>query len=116
METTNTNNANGQTSEGKTIAVIAYLTVIGLIVAMVMNSEKKNSIAHYHIRQSLGLALTGLGIGIIGMVPILGWIISFFGFLVLLYMWIMGLMNAINDHQRPVPLMGEKYLTWFANF
>jgi uncharacterized membrane protein len=83
-------------NEGKTIAIIAYITIIGLIIAFVMNNDKKNTFASYHIKQSLGLALTGLALGMIGMVPILGWIINFFGLFVLLYMWIMGLINAIN--------------------
>jgi hypothetical protein len=30
-------------------------------------------------------------------------------------MWIMGLMNAINEKQSPVPLLGKKYEEWFKN-
>ena len=71
-------------NEGKTIAIIAYITIIGLIIAFVMNNDKKNTFASYHIKQSLGLALGGLALGMIGMVPVLGWIINFFGLFVLL--------------------------------
>jgi uncharacterized membrane protein len=102
-------------NEGKTIAIIAYITIIGLIIAFVMNNDKKNTFASYHIKQSLGLALTGLALGMIGMVPILGWIINFFGLFVLLYMWIMGLINAINGQEKAVPILGNKYLEWFKN-
>lgn len=59
-------------NEGKNIAIIAYITLIGLIIAFVMNTDKKNEFAKYHITQSLGLALTGLALGMIGMIPILG--------------------------------------------
>lgn len=103
------------TSEGKNIAIIAYITIIGLIIAFVMNSDKKNEFAKYHIRQSLGLALTGLGLGMIGMIPILGWIINLVGIFVLLFMWIMGLVNAINGQEKPVPILGDKYMEWFKN-
>ncbi len=102
-------------SEGKNIAIIAYITIIGLIIAFVMNSEKKNEFAQYHIKQSLGLGLTGLALGFIGMIPILGWIINIIGIFVLLYMWIMGLVNAVNGHEKPVPFLGTKYLEWFKN-
>lgn len=105
----------GQTTEGKNIAIISYITIIGLIIAFVMNSDKKDPFATYHIRQSLGLALTGLAIGVVGMIPILGWIISVVGTLLLIYLWIMGLMNAINGKQKPVPWLGEKYAEWFKN-
>ncbi len=104
-----------QVSEGKTIAAVAYLTLIGLIIAFVMNNDKKNAFAAYHIKQSLGLALTGLALGLIGMIPILGWIINIIGIFVLLFMWIMGLVNALNGQEKPVPILGDKYMEWFKN-
>ncbi|MBF8150289.1 hypothetical protein ITJ86_10305 [Winogradskyella sp. F6397] len=112
MESTKTKTA---TSEGKTIAIIAYLTIIGLIIAFVMNNDKKDAFVKYHITQSLGLALTGLALGIIGIIPIIGWLINIIGIFILLYMWIMGLINAINDKKQPVPLLGKKYEVWFKN-
>ena len=102
-------------NEGKNIAIIAYITIIGLIIAYVMNNDKKDAFATYHIKQSLGLAATGLALGIVGMIPILGWIINILGIIVLLYMWVMGLMNAINGKESPVPFLGEKYKEWFKN-
>lgn len=102
-------------TEGKSIAIIAYITLIGLIIAFVMNNDKKNDFAKYHITQSLGLALTGLTLGMIGMIPILGWIINILGIFVLLYMWVIGLMNAINGKESVIPFLGEKYKGWFKN-
>lgn len=102
-------------NEGKNIAIIAYVTIIGLIIAFVMNTDKKNDFAKHHIKQSLGLALTGLVLGIIGMIPILGWLIYILGIFVLLYMWIVGLLNAINGNEKAVPILGNKYLEWFKN-
>lgn len=96
-------------------AIIAYLTVIGLIIAFVMNSEKKDTFTSYHIRQSLGIMLTGLAIGIINIIPVIGWIISILGFFVMLYMWIMGLLSAINGTEKPIPLLGKKYAEWFKS-
>lgn len=102
-------------NEGKNIAVIAYITIIGLIIAFIMNHEKKDAFATYHIKQSLGLAITGLALGVIGIIPILGWIINILGIFVLLYMWVMGLINAMNGKQIAVPLLGEKYNTLFKS-
>jgi uncharacterized membrane protein len=102
-------------NEGKNIAMIAYITIIGLIIAFVMNNEKKNEFAKFHIKQSLGLALTGLALGIIGMIPILGWLVYIIGIFVLLYLWIVGLMNAINSKEKTVPFLGDKYAEWFKN-
>jgi uncharacterized membrane protein len=102
-------------NEGKNIAIIAYITIIGLIIAYVMNNDKKDAFAAYHIKQSLGLAATVLALGIVGMVPILGWIINILGILLLLYMWVIGIMNAFNEKESPVPFLGEKYKEWFKN-
>ncbi len=107
--------SNKTTTEGKTIAIIAYITIIGLIIAFVMNNEKKNAFASYHIRQSLDLALTALTLSMIGIIPILGWIISFFGFFFVLVLWIIGLLNALNSKEKPLPLFGEKFKEWFKD-
>ncbi|WP_417861478.1 DUF4870 domain-containing protein [Winogradskyella sediminis] len=101
--------------EGKTIALIAYLTIVGLIIAFVMNNEKKNSFASYHIRQSLGLGVTGLALSIINIIPILGWIISILGSILLIVLWVIGLMGAINGQEKPVPILGEKFQEWFKS-
>lgn len=104
-----------QQPEGKDIALIAYLTIIGLIIAFVMNNDKNYAFAKFHIKQSLGIALTGLALSFIGVIPILGWIISFLGFFFVVFLWIMGLMNAINGKEEAVPVLGEKYKEWFKN-
>lgn len=77
-----TKNKTSMVNDGKTIATIAYITIIGLIIAFVMNNDKKNTFAGYHIKQSLGLGLTGLALGVIGIIPILGWIINILGIFV----------------------------------
>lgn len=100
---------------GKTIAIIAYLTLIGLIIAYVLNNNQRDSFANFHIRQSLGLALAGLALGILGMVPILGWIVSFIGSIVLVVLWVRGLLNAINGKEKPVPALGKYFEEWFQN-
>lgn len=107
------NSAEEVVAEGKTIAILAYITLIGLVIAFVMNNEKKNSFANYHIRQALGIGLTGFALGMIGVVPILGWFVAILGFFVLFVMWITGLMSALNGKEKPVFLLGEKYQEWF---
>lgn len=113
-ENTHTQTKNEKTTD-VTIAIVAYLTIIGLLAAFIINKEKKEPFAAYHIKQSLGLALCGIALFVVGMVPILGWIASFFGSLFLLYLWIMGLMNAINGKAKPVPFLGDKFMEWFKN-
>lgn len=102
-------------TQSKNIAIICYLTLIGLVVAFILNSEKKDSFSSFHIRQSLGLAITGFSIGILGTIPILGWMISIIGTLILVFLWIKALISAINGREETVIWLGEKYQEWFKS-
>lgn len=46
--------------EGKTIAIISYITWIGTIIAFIMNNDKKNPFASFHIRQMVGLSILSI--------------------------------------------------------
>jgi len=115
MENESKTEVSSTITEGKNIAIIAYITFIGLIIAFVMNNEKKNTFASYHIRQSLGLALTAVALSLINIIPILGWIVSFLGSFFVLVLWIIGLINAVNLKEKPVPVLGKKFEEWFKN-
>lgn len=110
------------TTEDRTVAILTYITIVGFIIAIVMHSSKKTALGAFHLRQGLGLFLTGLVIWI----PCL--IISFIPFVNLLMivvwpvlgislfvLWILGLIAAVNGQQKPLPVVGEYYQKWFAN-
>lgn len=107
--------ARGAVEEGKSTAIISYITIVGLIIAFIMNNDKKNSFASFHIRQVLGLGLTGLALGVLNVVPILGWIVSILGSLLLIVLWVIGLVGAINGEEKLVPILGDKYQEWLKN-
>ena len=94
------------TTEDKTAAIVSYFSLLGFIVAIVLNSNKKTKLGAYHMRQMLGLILTSL----VCIIPILGWLI----FIGLFVLWIMGLMAAIKGEMKPVPLLGGLYQKWFG--
>jgi len=109
------------TTEDRTVAILTYVTIIGFIIAIVMHSSKKTALGSFHLRQGLGLFVTGLVIWlpclIISMIPvvnllmILVWPLVGIGLFVL---WIMGLISAVNGQLKPMPVVGEHYQKWFA--
>ena len=116
QDTMNTEEQQNDSSvEGKDIAIISYLTIIGLIIAFIMNREKQHEFARFHIQQVLGLALVSLVIFIVGQIPILGWIVSFLLVIPMLILWVMGLMNAINGKKKELPLIGSFASETFKN-
>jgi uncharacterized membrane protein len=94
-------------SEDKTVAVVSYLTLIGFIVAVVLHGSKKTKLGAFHLRQVLGLIIAGFVLGIVGIIPILGWIVVLIGGIFLFVCWVIGLIAAIGGKEKPFPLIGK---------
>lgn len=109
---------------GHLVAILSYLTLFGWLVALIIHlTQTKTKLGSYHLRQSLGLALSSMVIALIlvtGMVviPIIGFIISAILLVILkiavFIFWIMGLVYAIQAKQTPIPIIGEKAQEWFS--
>ena len=101
------------------MAILSYLTLIGFIVAVIIHSGKKTQLGAFHLRQALGLIVSGLALGIcaivLAFIPILGWIAIMAGWITLLVFVIMGFIAAVGGKQQPLPLLGEHFQRWFAN-
>ncbi|MBR9853177.1 MAG: YtxH domain-containing protein [Algicola sp.] len=93
---------------GKTVAIVAHLTLIGWIIAIIMNSSNKTELGSFYVRQTLGIFLIGFVLGIIPIINIIGILIVF-------VFWIMSLIGAINGNQKPVFLVGEYFQNWFKS-
>ncbi len=97
---------------GKIVAIAAYFSIIGLIIAFVLHTNDKTELGIYHIRQSIGIIL--VSIFLLGTVMIIG-----IGILItivqigLFVYWILGLVSAIQGEKKPVPVLGEKFQEWF---
>jgi uncharacterized membrane protein len=98
--------------QGKNLAILAYCTILGSLIAMSMNSEEKNAFASFHIRQGLGLSLTFFLIGfLITMFDNLGVTIGFWGFFFIL--WLYGFMGAAQGKFHLIPLLGIFFQKFF---
>ena len=103
------------TAEGKKTAIIAYITLVGTVIAMFMNSEQKNSFASFHIRQALGIFLTFFLLGyFIGYFD--SWSVTMAFWIFIFLLWLYGFLSALQGHSKPVPLVGDFYQRTFKNF
>lgn len=82
--------------DAKTTSIVAYLTWIGLIVAVCAGDKEG---ARFHVNQALVILLFSL----LSIIPCIGWIWGIF----MLVCWIMGLIAAINQEEKEVPLIGK---------
>ena len=89
-------NNNTSSMSTKTTAIIAYITWIGFLVALLAGDKEG---AKFHINQALVINLFTLASAI----PVVGWFWGVFMFIV----WIMGLVYACNGENKEVPLIGK---------
>ena len=82
--------------DAKTTGIVAYLTWIGLLIAIFAGDKEG---AKFHVNQALVIMLFSL----LSVIPCIGWIWGIF----MLVCWIMGLVAAINQEEKEVPLIGK---------
>lgn len=75
--------------DAKTTSIVAYLTWIGLLIAILAGDKEG---AKFHINQALVILLFSL----LSIIPCLGWIWGIF----MVVCWIMGLIAAINQEEK----------------
>jgi uncharacterized membrane protein len=92
--------------DGKTKAIVAHITWIGWIIALVINSNQKDEITSFYIRQLLGIYLFSLVITFVPVINIIGWIAA-------LVFWILSLIGAVNGEMKETPVIGKYFQDWF---
>lgn len=90
----------------KVTGIVAYLTPIGWIIAYLAGDKEG---AKFHLNQSLVIWLFSIICSIILEIPIIG-IIGSIGSLVALVFWILGIVAAIKEENKEVPLIGGIHL------
>ncbi|MCK8519930.1 hypothetical protein M0D21_00005 [Aquimarina sp. D1M17] len=100
--------------QGKTPAIVAYITIVGTIIAYFMNNEHKNQFASFHIRQALGINISFYVIG--AMVTFFdSWPISSAFYIFIFVLWGFGLITAFKEEQKTVPILGPYFQKWFSS-
>jgi ElaB/YqjD/DUF883 family membrane-anchored ribosome-binding protein len=93
---------------GKTVAIIAHITFIGWIVAIIMNSQNKTEFGSYYIRQTLGIWIIAI---LLNFIPIVGCFAS----IICIVLIVISLVNAANDKMVPTVGVGQLFQDWFKS-
>ena len=100
-------------NNSKALAIITYITLIGWIIAFALNNKQKNALVLYHQRQALGIQLIYFSIAfVISITGLPSLQVLFLG--VFIYM-IIGISNATNQLNKPLPLVGVYFENWFES-
>jgi len=99
-------------SQARTIAIVAYLTLVGALISITMNLEPQYEFSRFHTRQAFGLHLGFLGFAIFlsQWFNPYAWIALYICYFAL---WIYGFIGAIQGRKKCVPLVGSYFQRWF---
>jgi uncharacterized membrane protein len=99
--------------DDKTKSLVAHITLLGWIIALVMNQSDKGANTSFYLRQCLGLYLllvTGSIVSLIG-IGIVGLIIYIIAFI----LWVLSIVSALSNEQKAVPLVGDFFQKVFKS-
>lgn len=92
----------------KVKAIIAHITLIGWVIAIILNLSQKTPLTSFYLRQMMGILLMGL---LLNLLPgTLGMILS----ILLIGLWIYSLLGAIAEEKRELPYIGTYFQQWFT--
>lgn len=95
-------------TKNTSMAALAYI----IFFVPLLTDAKDDPFVKFHVKQGLllwiiGIALWFLNVIILYRIPFIGWLISFVLGIGLFVLWLLGLMNALNGKQEPVPVIGQ---------
>ncbi len=91
-------------SDNKVTALLSY---IGILVLIPLLTAKEDEFVQFHAKQGLVLFVAAIAVSVVGMVPILGWLVALFGGLACLVLAVMGVINVLNGERKQLPLIGQ---------
>lgn len=105
--------------EDKQLGIISYLTLIGWIVALVTRKEK-TAYTSFHLRQMAGLMLLSFALSFVGffitrMSFLMGMMWSIVQLIPIAF-WVLALIGALNGETKKIPVLGDKFQEWFAEY
>lgn len=88
----------------KLFSVLSYIGILWLVGLL---AAKDDVFVKYHVNQGLVLFLLGVIGSIIGIIPVVGtivsWVVSIFGVVCM----ILGIVNSVKGEMKPLPIIGK---------
>ena len=95
--------------DNRIIASLSYIFILCLVPLLL---KKNSEFTQFHARQGLTITVAWFGFWVIGIVPILGWMIAFLGNILLLIVSILGVIKTLNGENWKIPFIYEWSKKW----
>ena len=96
--------------DNKLMAILCYFGILVLIP--LLTDAKNDAFVKFHIKQGLILLIAYIVVGVLYVIPVLGWILGSILYVVLFILFIMGIINASSGKQEPLPIIGKWAENW----
>ena len=95
--------------DNKTLSIVAYITLIGWLIAYFSGKENADDFLKYHLRQGFGIFIFTIVLSVVLNIVMMITGIYIFGYLGLigLILMIIGAINASNGVKKPLPIIGK---------
>jgi len=98
------NSKEQEIKEGKFFAVISYVSFLCIITLVL---KRNNKFALYHAKQGLVLFVMEVVAFILSIIPLLGWLIGVFGYVLFLLVSLWGVMQSALGIYCRIPVVSE---------
>ena len=90
-----------------TASALAYITFIPALIFLLVPPYNQSARIKFHAIQELGLSVVWMCLGILFVVPILGWLIGMLGFICLVVVWLLCILKASQGGAFKLPFLGD---------
>ncbi|OGY41514.1 MAG: hypothetical protein A2Y67_00465 [Candidatus Buchananbacteria bacterium RBG_13_39_9] len=90
--------------ENKVVAAIGYISILCLIPLLL---KPKSQFCKFHGKQGLILLIAGFINMVIGIIPVIGWILGFIGAIAIIILSILGILKSLNGEYWEMPYVAE---------
>ncbi len=97
---------------GRNKAIICYITFVGLLIAMSMNSNEKHPFATAHIKNMFGITLLWISAKVF--IAYINLILGELFFWTAIVLLIYSLYRAIKNEKPNLPYLTEWFEKWFT--
>ena len=88
----------------KVTSIFAYLGWIFWLIGFLAGDKEG---AKFHLNQGLVLLIVGIINCVVGVIPVLGWIVAPVVGIACFVFMIMGIVSACKDEEKPLPIVGK---------
>lgn len=91
------------------MAVIAYLTFIGMLIAYFINRDNKYAFTTWHVKNMFGIVIL-----LFVSIAFQNYEIGGYIYWTTVGLWVYSLSMALFNRQKAIPFLSEKFQEWFT--